>query len=276
MPEVTPAFQDGSEALDLTILLPCYDEEKAIGPVILELREAMSGWSGTWEILVVDDASTDSSVVRAEALDVRVVRRVQNAGAGAARKTGIREARGELIAMIDADGTYPAKHLPELLSHFPEWDQVNGARTSEKGTLPWLRAPAKWLIRHLAQWIAGRKIPDLNTGMKIFKRDQMRHYLWAIPDGFSCVSSMTLAFVCNGHAVRWVPIDYRTRIGESKFHPIRDAAKYLATVVRIVMYFRPMRVFMPLALTVFGFGVAKGFYSVRLSHQHTLQESTLR
>jgi glycosyltransferase involved in cell wall biosynthesis len=235
----------------------------------------MAGWPGDWEILVVDDASTDASVERAEAAGVRVVRRVENGGAGAARKTGIRAARGRLVAMIDADGTYPAKHLPELLSYFPEWDQVNGARTSEQGTVRWLRTPAKWTIRKLAEWIAGRRIPDLNTGMKIFDRDQMRNYLWAIPDGFSCVSSMTLAFLCNGHAVRWEPIEYRTRIGSSKFHPVRDAAKYLATVVRIVMYFRPLRVFLPLALGVATLGVVKGFYSWQVSEKHTLQESDI-
>jgi len=275
MPEVTPASDASDDELDLTILLPCYDEEQAIVPVIAELRDALSGWPGAWEILVVDDASRDASTERAEATGVRVVRRVQNGGAGAARKTGIRVARGRLVAMLDADGTYPAKHLPELLSYFPEWDQVNGARSSEQGTLRWLRTPAKWTIRKLGEWIAGRRIPDLNTGMKVFKREQMRRYLWAIPDGFSCVSSMTLAFLCNGHAVRWVPVEYRTRIGHSKFHPVRDAARYLATVVRIVMYFRPLRVFLPLALAVAGLGLAKGFYSWQLSEKHTLQESDI-
>jgi glycosyltransferase involved in cell wall biosynthesis len=273
MPEQTRSATD--EPLDLTVLLPCYDEEEAIGPVIRELREALAGWPGSWEILVVDDASTDRTAERAEAAGVRVVRRVQNAGAGAARKTGIRAARGRWIAMIDADGTYPAKHLPELLTFLPDWDQVNGARSSERGTLPWLRAPAKWTIRKLAEWIAGREIPDLNTGMKVFKRDLMLHYLWAIPDGFSCVSSMTLAFLCNGHAVRWAPIDYRARIGRSKFHPVKDAASYAMTVVRIVMYFEPLRVFLPLALFVGSVGVLRGLYDWGFSGKNTLQESDI-
>lgn len=275
MPEVPPAPDEPRDEIDLTILLPCYDEQEAIGPVIRELRDAMAGWPGTWEILVVDDGSRDASAARAEATGVRVVRRVQNGGAGAARKTGIREARGRLVAMIDADGTYPPKHLLELLSYFPEWDQVNGARTSEQGTLRWLRTPAKWIVRKLGEWIAGRRIPDLNTGMKVFKRDQMQRYLWAIPDGFSCVSSMTLAFLCNGHAVRWEPIEYRPRIGHSKFHPVRDAAKYAATVVRIVMYFRPLRVFLPLSLGVAGLGAVKAWYSFWISEKHTLQESDI-
>lgn len=273
MPEHTSNASD--EPLDLTVLLPCYDEEEAIGPVIRELREALVGWPGSWEILVVDDASTDCTAERAEAAGARVLRRVQNAGAGAARKTGIRAARGQVVAMLDADGTYPAKHLPELLTFLPDWDQVNGARSSEQGTLPWLRAPAKWTIRKLAEWIAGREIPDLNTGMKVFKRERMLHYLWAIPDGFSCVSSMTLAFLCNGHSVRWEPIDYRPRIGRSKFRPVKDAASYLMTVVRIVMYFRPLRVFLPLALAVASVGVLHGVWGWRFSEKHTLQESDI-
>jgi glycosyltransferase involved in cell wall biosynthesis len=261
--------------VDLSVVLPCYDEQDAIGPVIGELRGALAGWDGTWEILVVDDGSTDASVARAEACGVRVVRRAENAGAGAARRTGIREARGRWVAMMDADGSYVPKHLPELLSFLPEWDQVNGARTSEQGTLPWLRAPAKWLIRKLAEWIAGRRIPDLNTGMKVFKREPMLRYLWAIPDGFSCVSSMTLAFLCNGHPVRWVPVEYRPRIGRSKFHPVRDAAQYLATVVRIVTYFRPLRVFMPLALALGALGVGRGLYDWGVSPAGTLQEADI-
>jgi glycosyltransferase involved in cell wall biosynthesis len=262
-------------SVDLTVLLPCYDEEEAIGPVIREVRGALAAWDGTWEILVVDDGSTDRSAARAEAEGARVLRRPWNAGAGAARRAGIRAARGRWVAMLDADGSYDPKHLPELLSFLPDWDQVNGARTSEQGTLPWLRAPAKWAIRKLAEWIAGRRIPDLNTGMKVFKRDAMLRYLWAVPDGFSCVSSMTLAFLCNGHPVRFVPVGYRPRIGRSKFHPVKDAAQYLGSVVRIVMYFRPLRVFLPLAGSVAAVGVARGLYDWAIAPAGTLQESDI-
>jgi polyisoprenyl-phosphate glycosyltransferase len=237
----------GSSGMELTVLLPAYDEENAIQGVIDELREALSNRPETWEILVVDDGSSDRTAERAEAEGVRVIRRTQNGGAGAARKTGILAARGTLIAMLDADGSYPAKCLPELLGWLPAYDQVNGARVTEEGTHPWLRIPAKWLIRKLAEIVSHRRIPDLNTGMKVFKRDVMLNYLWAIPDGFSCVSSMTLAFLCNGHAVKYVSVPYRKRVGRSKFRPIRDTALYLATVLRIVMYFRPLRIFLPLA-----------------------------
>lgn len=265
----------GDEPLDLSVILPCFNEQEAIAPVVGEIRQALAGWPGTWELMVVDDASSDDTVARARALDVRVVSRPENGGAGAARKTGIAHARGELIAMLDADGTYVAAHLPELLAYFPRYDQVNGARTSEQGTMKLLRTPAKWSIRKLAQWVSRKRIPDLNTGMKVFKRDLMKRYVWAIPDGFSCVTSMSLAFLCNGHAVRYVPVEYRKRIGKSKFHPVRDTASYLTTVLRVVMYFRPLRVFGPLALLLIGLAIVKGAWDWGFSRARTLQESDI-
>jgi glycosyltransferase involved in cell wall biosynthesis len=259
--------------IDLTILLPCFDEQEAVVRVIEEVRAALAAWPGRYEILVVDDASSDATAARALAAGARVIQRAERGGSGAARKTGIRAARGRLIAMLDADGTYVPAHLPELLAYLPAYDQVNGARRVEAGTLKTLRVPAKWLIRKLAEWISGKRIPDLNTGMKVFKKDVMQRYLWVVPDGFSCVSSMSLAFLCNGHAVRYVPVGYRARIGRSKFHPVTDTFQYFATVVRMVMYFRPLRVFGPLAVGTGLVALGKGFYDWALSPKHTFQES---
>ena len=148
------------------------------------------------------------------------------------------------------------------MSFFPDYDQVNGARTSEQGDWKLLRVPAKWIIRKLAEWISGRRIPDLNTGMKVFKREIMLRYLWVIPAGFSCVTSMTLAFLCNNHPVKYVPVAYRKRVGRSKFHPLADTASYFLTVFRIVMYFRPLRVFFPLAIFIGALAAARGTYNL--------------
>ena len=249
MPEV---YDRDRAELDLTVLLPSYNEEEAIGPVVREIREALRAWPGTYEILVVDDASSDATAQRAVAEGVRVLKRPENGGSGASRKTGTRAAKGRIVAMLDADGTYVAGDLPQLLSYFPDYDQVNGARTSEQGTHKALRFSAKLVIRKLAEFISGKRIPDLNTGLKLYKRDLMLQYLWCMPDGFSCVTSMTLAFLCNGHPVKYISVDYRKRIGTSKFHPVKDAAKYFATMLRIIMYFRPLRVFWPVSLVVMG------------------------
>ncbi len=252
----------------VTILLPAYNEQQAIAQVLQEVVQVMASTAVRYEILVVDDGSTDQTADIAEAFakrcgeaPIRVVRSPENRGAGAARKLGIRHARGEIIVMLDADGSYPAECIPWLLEYFPQYDQVNGARSSEQGRLPWLRRPAKWFIRKLACYLTGKKIPDLNTGLKAFKRQAMLPWLWVVPDGFSCVTTMTLAFLTNGYAVKYVPIPYRPRIGRSKFHPIRDTAAYLNTVLRMVLYFRPLRVFLPLACLILVFGILKSIGS---------------
>lgn len=246
----------------VTVLLPAYNEEDAIASVIDEVRTGMAGHSEPYEILVVDDDSRDRTAELAEMAGVRVVRRPVNGGSGASRKTGILAARGPIIVMLDADGSYTAADIPKLLSHLPAYDQVNGARTREEGTLRALRIPAKWLIRKFASYLVRTPIPDLNTGLKAFKRDIMMRYLWVVPDGFSCVSSITLAFLANGHSVRYVPTTYKKRIGKSKFHPLRDTQRYLATVFRMVMYFRPLRVFGPAAMLLFLLAIAKTLHDI--------------
>jgi glycosyltransferase involved in cell wall biosynthesis len=266
--------------LQLTVLLPAYDEELAIRRVLSEIVEALADEPIRYEILVVDDASSDRTAELAEefALDcwqcpVRVVRCAVNRGAGAARKVGVREARGEIVVMLDADGTYPANCIPELLRWFPAYDQVNGARTSEQGTLRWLRRPAKWFIRRLACYLTGCQIPDLNTGLKAFKRDAMMPWLWVVPNGFSCVTTMTLAFLTNGYSVKYVPTEYRPRIGRSKFHPLKDTLAYLSTVLRMVLYFRPLKIFLPLAGLFIVAGIAKSLLSFSVTG--SMQESDI-
>jgi glycosyltransferase involved in cell wall biosynthesis len=277
---VTASAAEVAAPWQLTVLLPAYNEQDAVRQVLQEVVEALAQESIRYEILVVDDGSTDGTAELAEDFaascwhcPVRVVRCPENRGAGAARKVGIRHARGEIIVMLDADGSYPAAPIPELLSHFPAYDQVNGARTSEQGTLPWLRLPAKWLIRKLASYLTGHKIPDLNTGLKAFKREAMLPWLWVVPNGFSCVTTMTLAFLTNGYAVKYVPVEYRPRIGKSKFHPIKDTIAYLSTVLRMVLYFRPLKVFLPLSGLVIGAGILKSVLSFLVTG--SMQESDI-
>jgi len=259
--------------LEVSVVIPVYNEEEAIAGVIREVEKAMKSTSYSYEILVVDDHSSDGTYETAKREGVRVIRRSVQGGSGASRRTGIREARGGIIVMLDGDGSYTAADIPQLLSYFPEYDQVNGARTSEQGTLKWLRTPAKWLIRKLACYLTSTSIPDLNTGLKAFKKDVMMKYLWVLPDGFSCVTTMTLAFLANGYAVKYAPTEYRKRIGRSKFHPVKDTLAYLATVLRMVMYFKPLRIFMPLAFFLFVFSLLKSFYS--FSTTGSLQESDI-
>jgi hypothetical protein len=165
----------------------------------------------------------------------------------------------------DADMTYPNERIPELvqmLEKDPDVDQVVGARTSEQGTHRLLRVPAKWLIRKLAERLTNAQIPDLNSGLRAFRRQVAQPYLRLLPPGFSCVTTITVAFLANQHEVRYVPIEYGKRAGTSKFKFVRDAYRYILQVLRMVMYFNPLKVLMPVALFLLGLGVVKGVYDM--------------
>lgn len=261
------------EKVQVSIVIPAFNEERAIGQVIREIREVMEKTAYSFEILVVDDGSEDNTRELAEGLGARVVRHPENQGSGASRKTGIREAQGDWIVMIDADGTYPARAIPDILGHLEVFPQVIGARITEKGTHRFLRTLAKETIRHLASFLVWKPIPDLNSGLRAFRKSDMVRFLYLIPNGFSCVASMTLAFLTNDLPVKFVPITYFERIGHSKFHPIRDTYHYLLAVIRIVAYFAPLNVFMPLCLLLLGLGVLKGMVDILWTS--TLQESDI-
>jgi len=243
--------------LQVSIVIPVYNEEEAIGDDLDTILATMAGSGYTYEVIVVDDGSTDRTADIARAKGVKVIQHPINRGTGAARRTGIVQAQGEVIVMTDGDGTYPNQDIPRLLEYLPAFDQVVGARTSEQGTFRFLRAPAKWFIRKLACYLTGMDIPDLNSGLRAFKREVMLKFLYLLPDGFSCVSTMTLAFLCNGYTIKYVPIDYYKRIGRSKFHPVNDTYNYLLTVVRMVMYFNPLKVFLPASLLLTLIGTVK-------------------
>jgi glycosyltransferase involved in cell wall biosynthesis len=244
--------------IDVSVVLPVYNERGHLLAEIDRIRQALEGSSYSYEIVVVDDGSTDGSGDRLRALDgIRLISFPRNRGSGSARKAGSFAARGRVVVWTDADMTYPNDRIPELVKELEGHDQVVGARTSEQGTAKALRVPAKWAIRMLAQYLAGVKIPDLNSGLRAFRRSVAVQYLHLLPAGFSCVTTITMAFLANGYSVRYVPIEYRPRAGESKFHWWKDTRRYLLQVVRLVLSYNPLKVFLPLGLTLLAVGMAK-------------------
>jgi glycosyltransferase involved in cell wall biosynthesis len=184
----------------------------------------------------------------------------RNGGSGTARRIGTREARGEIVVWTDADMTYPNDRIPEFVQYLldrPDCDQVVGARRTEEGTHKILRVPAKWAIRKAAEKLSATHIPDLNSGLRAFRRTVSLPYLRLLPPGFSCVTTITLSFLSNQHPVDYLDIDYAKRSGTSKFHPFRDAYRYILQVLRMVMYFNPLKVLMPVALWLFVLGMVK-------------------
>jgi len=259
----------------VSVVIPVYNEEDAIKEVVLSVKEVLINSKCNFEILVVDDGSTDKTAEILDSLNVRIIRHTKCRGSGAARKTGILNAKGEIIVMLDGDGSYEPRDIPKMLKEIDGNDQVIGKRKRERGTLPFLRVPMKWCIRKLAEYLTGEKIPDLNSGIRAFRKEIMKKYIWVIPNGFSCVSTMTLSFLCNGHSIKWVDAEYYSRIGKSKFHPIRDTLNYIKTVIRIIMYFRPLRIFLPMGSLLFILGVGRGIYNRFFTVEHTLQEADI-
>lgn len=247
----------------VSVVLPAYNEADSISQEILKIQEVLKKSTIPFEFIVVDDGSQDSTAAIAQSLSVKVIRHQKNRGVGAARKTGIVAAQNELIVTTDADGTYPAEPIPEMVQKIQENNlaMVIGARRKEAGTAHWIRLPAKFLIRLLASYLAREKIPDLNSGLRIFRRSIALKYFYLLPDSHSWESTITLAFLCNHESVAFVPIDYFKRSGgKSSFDPIKDTYNYLSLVIRTVMYFNPLRIFLPMGSFIFVVGVIKTVY----------------
>jgi glycosyltransferase involved in cell wall biosynthesis len=266
----------------VSIILPCHNEQDHVTTEVARICRAMDTSGYEYELLAFDDASTDETLARLHEAapgfpHLQVVHFHRNGGSGTVRRIGTQQARGDIVVWTDADMTYPNDRIPELvqmLEKDPTLDQVVGARTSEQGTHKMLRIPAKWFIRKLAEQLTGSQIPDLNSGLRAFRRQVALPYLRLLPPGFSCVTTITLAFLSNQHDVRYVPIEYAKRAGTSKFRFVTDAYRYILQVLRMVMYFNPLKVLMPVALFLLGLGAAKGIYDLA-AHPFRVADDTI-
>jgi glycosyltransferase involved in cell wall biosynthesis len=249
----------------LSVLVPAYNEEDGIPAVLDELQRVMAKCPmRAFEIIVIDDGSSDgtSEKVRKHP-DVRLLRHPSNRGYGAALKTGVREARYDWICITDADGTYPNERIPDLLTEAVAGaDMVIGARTAPGARHSVLRRIPKLFLRRYAEWVAHAKIDDLNSGLRVFRRESAGRLLQLLPDGFSFTTTITLAMLTNHQSLRFVSIQYADRIGRSKIRPIRDTLNFLLLIIRIGTYFAPFRIFMPMAAALFALFVVSFAYDV--------------
>lgn len=270
-PYETP--QSGNAVEDppyVTIVLPCYNEQDHVIDEVERITKAMDSSGYSYELVAVDDCSTDETLARLQEAaprfpNLRLRAFHRNGGSGTVRRIGTSEAKGEIVVWTDADMTYPNERIPELvqiLEKDQSVDQVVGARTTEEGSHKLLRVPAKWVIRKVAEQLAGQKIPDLNSGLRAFRKSVARPYLRLLPPGFSCVTTITLSFLSNQHDIYYLPIDYAKRAGKSKFSFVSDAYRYILQVLRMIMYFNPLKVLMPPALWLVGIGLVKGVYDM--------------
>jgi glycosyltransferase involved in cell wall biosynthesis len=243
----------------ISVVIPAYNEQDSIGDQVAAVKNALR--ENEFEIIVVNDGSGDKTSQNARTAGARVVEHSSNLGYGAALKTGIRAASFDAIGIIDADGTYPADSIPELASSLQNADMVVGARTGSDVNVPTIRKPAKYILRKLATRIAEQPIPDLNSGLRVFRKDCVQQYFPILPDKFSFTSTVTLAYMSDGYHVRYLPVNYHKRIGKSKIIPWHFM-DFLILILRLSMMFNPLKVFLPLALFFGSLGVLKALYDV--------------
>lgn len=237
--------------LGITIVVPVYNEEKGVEGVLERLAKLDLG--APVEILAVNDGSRDGT---AEALrevqkripNLRVVTHAANQGYGAALKTGFTHAKYEVVVITDADGTYPEDRIVDLLRCIDDGAEMAvGARLGENVHIPLIRRPAKACLRKLASFLAGTPIPDLNSGLRAFRRELVLAYRPILPQGFSFTTTITLASLTNGHRVDYVSVNYAQRHGRSKIRPFKDTLGFTGLIIRTVLYFNPLKVFYPVA-----------------------------
>jgi glycosyltransferase involved in cell wall biosynthesis len=251
----------GGQPAGVSVVMPAYNEEHGIGPQIERLRAVMERCGRAYEVIVVDDGSSDGTAAEARKHAVRLVQQGRNRGYGASLKAGIAVAGHEWIVIIDADGTYPEQAILELLQYGDRYDMVVGARVGEDVNIPWQRRPAKWILAKLAGYLAEQEIPDMNSGLRLLKRPLVDKFEHLLPSGFSFTTTITLALLCNDYLVQYVPISYAKRVGSSKIRA-GHAYQFLLLILRTVMYFNPLRIFLPLGLLFFLYGVGKLSYDI--------------
>jgi glycosyltransferase involved in cell wall biosynthesis len=252
MSELTPT---------LSVVIPCYNECGALRDTVTQIRTALGDSIG-YELILVDDGSKDDTgaimdQLAEEADGVRALHHSVNRGYGAALKTGVRAASAPYVVITDADGTYPNDRIPELVKLMIEgdYDMVVGARTAEDAKYSWLRSIPKWFLTKYASWITQERIPDINSGLRVFRRELALHYGPILPNGFSFTTTITVAMLTNSQFVRFVPISYSKRVGKSKIRPIRDTVNFVVLIARTGAYFAPLRVILPIG---FALGLAFG------------------
>ncbi len=235
-----------------SIVVPCYNETESLPYAVINLLDLLPN-DNRWELIIVDDGSTDGThkdliELKVKYNRINVITHNKNQGYGAAIKTGIEASKYENIVITDADGTYPNERIPELVKLLEDYDMVVGARTADNVTYSKIRALPKFFLRAYASWIANVYIPDINSGLRSFKKSVILNFIKLLSDKFSFTTTSTLAFLTNGHKVSYLPVNYYKRTGTSKIRPFRDTIRFVALIMRIGMYFAPLRVLTPFIL----------------------------
>lgn len=242
----------------LTVIIPAYNEGESIENTLNELIEYSKDLG--WKIMVVNDGSADNTESVLKKLNsIQVINHPYNKGYGASLKTGIRNSATDLIAFFDADGQHNPSDLAKMLSNIEQFDMMVGERTKNSHQ-DWIRKPGKWILSKVANTLTGRKIPDLNSGLRVIRREIITQLLHLFPDGFSFSTTSTIAFFNLGYNVGYHPIATRKRIGKSTVKQLKHGSNVLLLILRLIVLFNPLKIFIPVSLGIIFIGLLYEFY----------------
>ncbi|MCB2183201.1 MAG: glycosyltransferase family 2 protein [Desulfobulbaceae bacterium] len=241
---------------DVTVLLPAYNEEQSIGETVKKIRQMYPDF----EVLVVDDGSTDNTMHVAMTAGATVWSQPYNIGNGAAIKKGLRTALGEWVIMMDADGQHDSADIARLLEFKGKYDMVVCARKRGSDGA-WHRNLANWIYNRIASYVTRFKVKDLTSGFRLVRRDEARKFIYLLPNGFSYPTTLTMAFLRSGHSVKYIPIKAKKRKGKSKIKLLQDGTRFLLIIARIATLYSPFRVFLPISFMFFIVGFCYYFYT---------------
>ena len=245
----------------ISVIVPAYNEEQIIGEVLKRIHTALNKTEYLYEILVVDDGSSDQTAAEAQKAGAKVFQHPYNIGNGAAIKTGIRNSQGDIIVMMDADGQHPPEDIPRLLEKIDPYDLVVGARMKESDSA-FHRDIANKVYNLLASYVSGRKIEDLTSGFRAIKASVARSIVYLLPNQFSYPTTMTLAILRSGRSLTYIPIVSAKRVGKSKIRLIRDGIRFLLIILRIATFYSPLKIFVPISGLMFATGFLYGLFKV--------------
>jgi len=228
-----------------SVVVPVYNEEASIRTTINKIFSVCEGFENFFEVVAVNDGSKDKSLEILKSIKntkLTIVDNGSNKGYGASLKAGIKKAKYNLIVICDADGTYPIEKIPDLVLESKNNDMVVGKRIGRYSKTPFIKSFPKFILDQIANVVVGRKIEDINSGFRVFKKSDIEKYFSIISDKFSFTTTSTLSYMSNNLSVKYIPIEYNFRQGKSKVRP-KDASDFLFLIVRTVMYFNPLKVF---------------------------------
>lgn len=257
-------FNKNGAAVDVSVVIPAFNEEAAIGETLDEVLHVIENSPRVYEVIVVNDGSSDRTAERAARPGVRVLNHRRNRGYGASLKSGTLAATGNIVLFYDADNQFDPNDIERMVDELKDADATLGARTS-KSHAPFSRKGGKKVLGWLANYLSRTRIPDLNCGLRAIRRDVLLGYLHLLPNGFSASTTTTLVLLKENHDVKFVPITVKKRVGKSTVKPLKDGMDTFMLIIRLTTLLDPFRVFGPVSVLLFVLGVIRGAWYLHLS-----------